>query len=74
MSQFDTSSERLNTTLSLPNGARFYRCALQINPFAYLGRPNKTTVFQSESDYNAAIIAACKAQAIEVIGITDHYC
>lgn len=73
MSQFDTSSDRIRKALSLPNGARFYRCALQINPFAYLGRHNKATMFQSESEYNAAIIAACKARGIEVIGVTDHY-
>ena len=30
-----TSSDRLKKALSLPNGARFYRCALQVNPFAY---------------------------------------
>jgi len=68
-----TSSERLKKAISLPNGARFYRCALQVNPFAYLGRHNKQSAFQTEADYNAAIVAACKAQSIEVIGVTDHY-
>ena len=67
-----TSSERLKKAISLPNGARFYRCALQVNPFAYLGRHNKQSAFQTEADYNAAIVAACKAQSIEVIGVTDH--
>ena len=37
-----TLSERLNTALALPNGARFYRCALQVNPFAYLGAAQQT--------------------------------
>lgn len=73
MEQAITSSERLKTAMSLPNGARFYRCALQINPFAYLGRHQKPTPFQNEADYNAAIITACKEQGIEVIGVTDHY-
>ncbi|MGC8732471.1 MAG: AAA family ATPase, partial [Halothiobacillaceae bacterium] len=68
-----TSSDRLKKALSLPNGARFYRCALQVNPFAYLGRHNKQTTFTNEADYNAAIVAACKDQGIEVIAITDHY-
>lgn len=68
-----TSSERLRAAIKLPNGARFYRCALQVNPFAYLGRHNKQTSFQTEADYNAAIISACQEQAIEVIGVTDHY-
>jgi predicted ATPase len=73
MKQAITSSERLKRALTLPNGARFYRCALQVNPFAYLGRHHKPTAFQNEADYNAAIIAACKENRIEVIGVTDHY-
>jgi DNA repair ATPase RecN len=73
MEQASTSSERLNRALTLPNGARFYRCALQVNPFAYLGRHNKQTTFTNEADYNAAIVAACKDQHIEVIAVTDHY-
>ncbi len=68
-----TLSERLNAALKLPNGARFYRCALQLNPFAYLNRHSKQTTFRTEADYNAAIIAACQEARIEVIGITDHF-
>ena len=68
-----TISERLNAALELPNGARFYRCALQINPFSYLSTHNKATSFRTEADYNAAIIAACQEAGIEVIGVTDHY-
>ena len=68
-----TLSDRLKGALNLPNGARFYRCALQINPFAYLTRHSKETVFKTEADYNAAIIAACQETCIEVIGVTDHY-
>ena len=68
-----TLSERLENALKLPNGARFYRCALQVNPFAYLSRHSKPTSFLTESEYNAAIIAACQETGIEVIGVTDHY-
>lgn len=73
MEQASTSSDRLKKALSLPNGARFYRCALQVNPFAYLGRHNRQTTFTNEADYNAAIVTACKDQGIEVIAVTDHY-
>ncbi len=66
-------SEPIQAALQLSGGARFYRCALQINPFAYLARHNKQTTFTSEADYNAAIIKACKEKDIEVIGVTDHY-
>ena len=69
----ETKSERLNTALKLPNGARFYRCAFQVNPFSYLKRHKKQTKFSTEQDYNAAIIAACREAEIEVIGVTDHY-
>lgn len=56
MSPAPSLSARMQDALELPNGARFYRCALQVNPFAYLGRHNKPTSFQSEADYNRAII------------------
>jgi DNA repair ATPase RecN len=68
-----TTSATLNEALRLPNGARFYRCALQVNPFAYLGRHKKPTPFVGEDDYNRAIIAKCLECGIEVIAVTDHY-
>lgn len=73
MTKAVTTSQPLNAALQLPNGARFYRCALQINPFAYLSRHHKATGFKSEAEYNAAIVAACLANGIEVIAVTDHY-
>lgn len=69
----DVLPERMQAALELPNGARFYRCALQVNPYAYLARHSKSTSFTSESDYNAAIVQACLDTGIEVIGVTDHY-
>ncbi len=59
--------------LELPNGARFYRCALQVNPYKYLMRHQKPTSFQVEKSYNAAIIQKCIELGIEVIAVTDHY-
>ncbi len=61
------------SALTLPNGARFYRCALQINPFDYLRRYDKSTGFQSEADYDEAIVRACRETGIEVVAVTDHY-
>jgi energy-coupling factor transporter ATP-binding protein EcfA2 len=63
----------LTNALKLPGGARFYRCALQVNPFAYLKRHNKSTAFRDEGSYNAAIVHTCKSEGVEVIGVTDHY-
>ncbi|MCX7109206.1 MAG: phosphoesterase [Proteobacteria bacterium] len=68
-----TRSQPLNEALEQPNGARFYRCALQVNPFAYHERHAKPTNFNTEAEYNAAIVAACKENKIDAIAITDHY-
>src|ERR1035437_2442686 len=68
-----TTSIALNEALRLPDGARFYRCALQVNPFAYLGRHNKQTTFTNEADYNAAIVQKCLDLGIEIVAVTDHY-
>jgi len=68
-----TRSQALNEALKQPNGARFYRCALQVNPFAYHGRHAKQTAFQNEAAYNAAIVEACHANNIEAIAVTDHF-
>lgn len=68
-----TVSRRLQDSLKLPSGARFFKCALQINPWSYVQRHKKPTVFTNEAAYNAAIIDACRTQNIEVIAVTDHY-
>ena len=66
-------SKVLKEALDLPDGARFYLCALQVNPFAYLARHNKQTSFKSEAEYNQAIVDKCLEKGIEVIAVTDHY-
>lgn len=63
----------MTEALKLPSGARFYRCALQVNPFDYVKRHNKETAFEDEASYNTAIVQACLDHGIEVIAITDHY-
>ena len=63
----------IKKALFLPNGARFYRASLQVNPFEYLIRHNKQTSYNDEASYNAAMIQACIDQDIEVIAVTDHY-
>ena len=65
-------TDLLEQAIELPDGARFYKCALQVNPFDYLQRHNKATSFPNEASYNRAIIQACKDQEIEVIAVTDH--
>lgn len=68
-----TKADPVLTALKLPGGARFFRCALQVNPFEYLSRHKKRTLFKTETDYNNAIIQACQKLNIEVVAVTDHY-
>jgi len=70
MQSNQTRSQALNEALKRPNGARFYCCALQVNPFAYHGRHGKQTAFQNEADYNHALVEACLANHIEAIAVT----
>ena len=57
----------------LPNGARFFRCALQVNPFDYVRRHKGQSEFSDEESYNNALIAELLQNDVEVISITDHY-
>ena len=54
-------------------GARWVRCALQVNPYGYLADHGKRSAFADEAAYNAALIEACKKNEVEVIAVTDHY-
>lgn len=68
-----STSDPLQEALKLSNGARFFRCSLQVNPFDYVRRHKKSVDFQNEHEYNSAIVGACKERGIEVIAVTDHY-
>jgi DNA repair ATPase RecN len=67
------AEEPIKNALLLPNGARFYKCALQVNPYEYLVANNKKSGYPDEATYNDEIINACKSLGIEVIAITDHH-
>lgn len=68
-----TWPEAIQTALQRTGGARFYRCAFQVNPFEYHGRHGKKPAYADEALYNQAIVEACLSQAIEVLAVTDHY-
>ena len=55
------------------SGARYYSCALHVNPFEYLTRHSIRTAFSDEATYNVAMRDACIASGVEVVGIMDHY-
>lgn len=68
-----TKADPIQNALELPGGARFYKCALQVNPFEYLARHNRRIGYKNETEYNRAIVQACQEKEIEVIAVTDHY-
>ncbi len=51
-------------------GARFYKCALQVNPYSYARYQGKMS--EKESVYNQQILAQCRENDIEVVGLADH--
>jgi predicted ATPase len=68
-----TDSEPLRIALTLPDGARFYKCALQVNPYAYGVRHGKAKPAMTEAEYNGAIVEALRKAKIEVIAVADHH-
>src|SRR5712692_4872232 len=66
-------SRLIEKALTRPSGARFYRCALQVNPFEYAQRHSKGTKIANEEKYNTALLKAFEEHGVEVIAITDHY-
>jgi ABC-type cobalamin/Fe3+-siderophores transport system ATPase subunit len=58
----------------LTEGAAWNRCALQINPFAYLVANGRSAgAFSDEANYNASMVAELVAAGIGAIAITDHW-
>lgn len=54
-------------------GARWVKAALQVNPYAYLGRSAPSAVFADETSYNAALLDRCEQVGIEILAVTDHW-
>ena len=56
--------------------ARFWKCALQVNPWTYGGKYQGAGEAHglSEKAYNQAIADGCVANGIQVVGIADHGC
>ena len=59
--------------MTAPGGARYFKCALQVNPFDYVVDNAKITTFSDEDTYNSSLVAGLVAHGIEVIAITDHF-
>ena len=51
--------------------AKFWKCALQVNPYSYIKYRGKEHEL-SEDEYNAQLLKICLAEKIKIIGIADH--
>ena len=52
-------------------GARFYKCALQVNPCTY-GLEYRGQPKSSAENYNQEVLWQCKQNKIKVVGLADH--
>lgn len=53
--------------------ARFWRCALQVNPYSYAESYRGGAIHGlTEDDYNAALLERCRQLNIKVVGVADH--
>ncbi len=52
--------------------ARFWKCALQVNPWSYSQKYQGKDHGLSEESYNSAIASACQKNGIKVVGLADH--
>ena len=51
--------------------ARFWKCALQVNPASYIGYRGQQHNL-SEAEYNHQIADVCAELGVHVVGIADH--
>jgi DNA repair ATPase RecN len=65
--------DSLGEALKLTRGARYYKCALQVNPFNYLVKQKKPLAAPDEATYNSQVVARCKAEGVHVIATADHF-
>lgn len=67
-------SPTLKRCSELQRGARFFKCAFQVNPYGYTLRHSKQeTAFASQEDYNSAMVAAARDAGMDVVALTDHF-
>ena len=52
-------------------GARFYKCALQVNPYTY-STEYRGGEKRDEGKYNAEILKQCRERDIDVGGLADN--
>ncbi|TBZ99466.1 TrlF family AAA-like ATPase [Rhizobium leguminosarum] len=66
--------DEIKDAIRRPDGANFYRCAFQVNPFEYGARHSAVAnAYATEAEYNEAMVRACVAAGVKVVGLTDHF-
>ncbi|MGJ7462109.1 TrlF family AAA-like ATPase [Halomonas sp. MA07-2] len=53
-------------------GAKFWKCALQVNPYRYAETYRRQSHGLSEEAYNQQLIDTCLEEGIKILGIADH--
>lgn len=54
-----------------PSGAKFYKCALQVNSYRYNHDYRGGELFD-EAEYNKKMVEMCRKESIDVIGLAEH--
>ena len=62
----------IDEALKRPAGARFWRAALQVNPFSYASAYRGSRNQSDEQRYNNELVEACRRNNVEVVGLADH--
>lgn len=50
--------------------AKFYKCALQMNPYSYAKYRGPANL--NEDEYNESILKKCLENDIKIVGLADH--
>ena len=53
-------------------GAKFWRCALQVNPYRYAETYRSQPHGLTEETYNQQLVDICLEEGIKILGIADH--
>lgn len=67
-----TKTEQIENALNLPSGARFYRCALQVNPHHYSETYRGRISNRDGASHARTIVEKAAELKIDLLAITDH--
>lgn len=63
----------MDETATMPAGATWWRCALQVAPWAYLASNSQPDPYGSAEAYDRALVDAALEQGVQVLGFADHW-